>query len=109
MERDIQKTIDELVKSNEIVIFMKGTPAFPMCGFSQQTAAILGTLERPFKAVDVIGEPEYRQAIKEYSKWPTLPQVFVGGELVGGCDIVRDMYDSGQLQTVVDGAFAGGA
>jgi monothiol glutaredoxin len=106
MADDIQSRIEEIVKGNKIVLFMKGTPSFPQCGFSNRATQILTTTGKPFESVDVIGQPEFRQAIKEYSDWPTIPQVYIGGELLGGSDILMQMYESGQLDEVVDKAFA---
>jgi monothiol glutaredoxin len=90
----IQRAIDE----NPVLLFMKGTPEQPMCGFSARTVAILQSLERPFAAVDVLPDPRIRQELSALSNWPTIPQLFVDGELVGGCDIVTEMYQSGELQ-----------
>ena len=106
MADDIQSRIEEIVKGNKIVLFMKGTPSFPQCGFSNRATQILTTTGKPFESVDVIGQPEFRQAIKEYSDWPTIPQIYIGGELLGGSDILMQMYESGQLDEVVDKAFA---
>jgi len=86
------------VKSNDIVLFMKGTPQFPMCGFSSQVVQILGYLGVPFKGVNVLENEMIRQGIKDYSNWPTVPQLYVKGEFVGGCDIAREMFQSGELQ-----------
>jgi monothiol glutaredoxin len=90
----IQRAIDE----NPVLLFMKGTPEQPMCGFSARTVAILQSLGRPFAAVDVLPDPRIRQELSALSNWPTIPQLFVDGELVGGCDIVTEMYESGELQ-----------
>ena len=106
MADDIRSRIDDILKNNTIVLFMKGTPAFPQCGFSHRASQVLQTTGRPFHHVDVIGEPEYRQAIKDYSDWPTIPQIYVGGELIGGSDILMQMYENGQLDEVVEKAFA---
>jgi len=95
---DIHQTIDSEVKSNDIVLFMKGTPQFPMCGFSSQVVQILGYLGVPFKGVNVLENEMIRQGIKDYSNWPTVPQLYVKGEFVGGCDIAREMFQSGELQ-----------
>ena len=95
---DIKSFIDNEVKSNDIVLFMKGTPDFPMCGFSGQVVQILGYLGVPFKGVNVLDNPELRDGIKAYSNWPTLPQLYVKGEFVGGCDIVREMYETGERE-----------
>ena len=86
------------IASNDVVLYMKGTPVFPQCGFSAATVQILSNLGVKFKAVDVLKDPEVRQAIKEFSNWPTIPQLYVKGEFVGGCDIVREMFQAGELQ-----------
>jgi monothiol glutaredoxin len=87
------------VGSNEVVLFMKGTPVFPQCGFSAAVVQILTELGVKFKAVDVLKDPEVRQGIKEFSNWPTIPQLYVKGEFAGGCDIIREMYEAGELKT----------
>ena len=94
--------IDSLVKSNEVVLFMKGTALFPQCGFSSRAVAILDHLGVPFETVDVLQDQEIRQGIKEYSDWPTIPQLYVKGEFVGGSDIMMEMFESGELQALVD-------
>jgi len=94
LREQIQHAIDE----NPVILFMKGTPKQPMCGFSARTAAILQSVGRPFAAVDVLPDPRIRQELSALSNWPTIPQLFVDGELVGGCDIVTEMYQSGELQ-----------
>lgn len=86
------------IASNDVVLFMKGTPVFPQCGFSAQAAQILTMLEVPFKGVDVLADPSLRQGIKDFSNWPTIPQLYVKGEFIGGCDIMREMFQSGELQ-----------
>ncbi len=95
---DIKSQIDNEVKTNDIVLFMKGTPDFPMCGFSGQVVQILSYLGVDFKGINVLDNPEIREGIKAYSNWPTLPQLYVKGEFVGGCDIVREMFQSQELQ-----------
>jgi len=90
--------IDEVVKSNDVVLFMKGTELFPQCGFSARAVAILNHLGVPFETVDVLQDPEIRQGIKAYSDWPTIPQLYVKGEFVGGSDIMMEMYEAGELQ-----------
>jgi len=90
---EIAKAIDE----NPVILFMKGTPEQPMCGFSARTVGALQALEAPFAAVDVLPDPRIRQELSTLSSWPTIPQLFVGGEFVGGCDIVMEMYESGEL------------
>jgi monothiol glutaredoxin len=93
----IARAIDE----NEVILFMKGTPEAPACGFSARTVAALQGLGTPFAAVDVLGDPRIRQELSALSSWPTIPQLFVSGELVGGCDIVTEMYESGELATLL--------
>jgi monothiol glutaredoxin len=94
---DAHTRIDTEVKSNDVVLFMKGTPDFPMCGFSSQVVQILGYLGVPYKGVNVLEDQEVREGIKAYSNWPTIPQLYVKGEFVGGCDITREMFQSGEL------------
>ena len=94
---DIQAWIESEVKSNDVVLFMKGTPTFPQCGFSSQVVQILDYLGVDYKGVNVLESPEIRQGIKDYSNWPTIPQLYVKGEFVGGCDIVREMFQGGEL------------
>lgn len=91
----IKKEVDD----NDVMLFMKGTPVFPQCGFSAAVVQILGHMGVKFKGVDVLESPELRQGVKEYSQWPTIPQLYVKGEFVGGCDIVREMFESGELET----------
>ncbi len=98
---DPQARIAELVKANEILLFMKGTPLFPQYGFSSRAIAILERLGSPFETVDVLQDPEVRQGIKEYSDWPTVPQLYVKGEFVGGSDIMMEMFESGELQQLI--------
>ena len=94
--------IEELVKSNDVVLFMKGTALFPQCGFSSRAIAILDHLGAQYETVDVLQDPEIRQRIKEYSDWPTIPQLYVKGEFVGGSDIMIEMFESGELQQLVN-------
>lgn len=108
-DRPVADFIDELVKSNEIVIFMKGTPESPMCGFSANAASILMSYGKPIAHFDVLSDPEVREGVKEYSQWPTLPQIYVGGEFLGGSDILSQMHQSGELRELIDAAFAKGA
>ncbi len=93
--------IDEIVKKNEVVLFMKGTTLFPQCGFSSRAVAILDHLGVHFETVDVLQDAEIRQGIKEYSDWPTIPQLYVKGEFVGGSDIMMEMFENGELQQLV--------
>ena len=90
-------TIQNAVSSNDVVLFMKGNPQFPQCGFSSQVVQILQYLEVPFQSVNILESDELRQGIKEFSNWPTIPQLYVKGEFMGGCDIVREMFQSGEL------------
>jgi monothiol glutaredoxin len=94
----MRDAIQEAISENPVILFMKGTPDQPMCGFSARTVAILQSLGKPFAAVDVLPDPRIRQELSGLSNWPTIPQLFVDGELVGGCDIVTEMYQSGELQ-----------
>ena len=96
---DAHTLIDTEVKSNDVVLFMKGTPQFPMCGFSGQVVQILDHLGVPYKGVNVLDNADIRQGIKDYSNWPTIPQLYVKGEFVGGCDIIREMFQAGELQS----------
>jgi monothiol glutaredoxin len=98
---DAQSRIDALVKSNDVVLFMKGTALFPQCGFSSRAIAILDHLGAPYETVDVLQDPEIRAGIKDYSDWPTIPQLYVKGEFVGGSDIMMEMFESGELQQLV--------
>ena len=99
---DAKSRIDEIVKNNQVVLFMKGTPLFPQCGFSSRAVTILEHLYVPFESVDVLQDPEIRNGIKEYSDWPTVPQLYVKGEFVGGSDIMLEMFQSGELQQLVN-------
>lgn len=92
-----QDTIKSEVEANDVVLFMKGTPKFPQCGFSSQVVQILNYLDVPYKSVNVLEDDEIRNGIKEFSNWPTIPQLYVKGEFIGGCDIVREMFQSGEL------------
>jgi monothiol glutaredoxin len=94
----IEQFIENEVKANEVVLFMKGTPQSPMCGFSGQVVQILDYLGVTYKGLNVLESEELRQAIKSYSNWPTIPQLYVKGEFVGGCDIIREMFQAGELQ-----------
>ena len=100
---DTQARIGEIVGGNPVVLFMKGTPLFPQCGFSSRAVAILEHLGVEFASVDVLSDPEVRQGIKAYSDWPTIPQLYVGGEFVGGSDIMMEMFESGELKALLDG------
>jgi monothiol glutaredoxin len=98
---DAKERIDALVKSNEVVLFMKGSVLFPQCGFSSRAVAILDHVGAPFETVDVLQDQEIRTGIKEYSDWPTIPQLYVKGEFVGGSDIMMEMFESGELQQLI--------
>jgi monothiol glutaredoxin len=98
---DIQSWIDNEVKSNEVVLFMKGTAQTPMCGFSSRVVQILNHIGTPFRDINVLDSSELRQGVKEYANWPTIPQLYVKGEFVGGCDIITEMFQSGELQTLL--------
>jgi monothiol glutaredoxin len=97
----IEQFIGNEVKSNDVVLFMKGTPQFPMCGFSGQVVQILDHLGVTYKGLNVLESDELRNAIKTFSNWPTIPQLFVKGEFVGGCDIIREMFQAGELQQLL--------
>ena len=99
---DVKQKIGDLVGSNDIVLFMKGTALFPQCGFSSRAISILDHLGQPYETVDVLQDPEIRSGIKEYSDWPTVPQLYVKGEFVGGSDIMMEMFESGELKQLVD-------
>ncbi|MFG5778970.1 Grx4 family monothiol glutaredoxin [Comamonas sp. J-3] len=104
---DTQQRIDQLVKGNDIVLFMKGTASFPQCGFSGRAVQILkasGVDTKNITTVNVLEDPEIRQGIKDYSQWPTIPQLYVKGEFIGGSDIMMEMYESGELQQLVAAA-----
>ena len=98
---DARSKIDDIVKANDVVLFMKGTALFPQCGFSSRAIAILDRLGAAYETVDVLQDPEIRQGIKEYSEWPTIPQLYVKGEFVGGSDIMMEMFESGELQELI--------
>ena len=103
---DVFDRIRNTVEKNRIVIFMKGNRHFPQCGFSAATIEVFQALGAPFETVDVLQDMEIREGVKQFTKWPTIPQVFIDGKFVGGCDIVREMYDSGELQPLVKQAAA---
>ena len=100
---DVVERIKSEIGAQPVVLFMKGTPDFPQCGFSARTVAVLRALGVPFKAVNIFEDPELREELKRFSNWPTYPQLYVNGELLGGCDIVLEMYESGELQKVLGG------
>jgi monothiol glutaredoxin len=104
VSQDIFERIKQQVEKDRVVLYMKGTPALPQCGFSQVTAEILRRLGVKFQSYDVLQDPALREGIKQYANWPTIPQLYVDGEFVGGCDIVRSMYESGELEKLVNEA-----
>ena len=106
MADDVMKEIEEEIRNNKVMIYMKGNPTFPQCGFSAATIEIFQDLGKPFATVDVLSAPDKRDAIKRYSNWPTIPQVYVGGKFIGGSDIVRELHASGELRRILDAAFA---
>jgi monothiol glutaredoxin len=106
MTPEVKERIDNLINQNKIMIFMKGTKLMPQCGFSNNVVQILNTLGVPFQTVDILADNDIRQGIKEYSNWPTIPQVYVNGQFVGGSDIMIEMYQSGELQQMVEVALA---
>lgn len=97
----VQDRLKEVIESNDVVLFMKGSPDFPQCGFSGRTAQILKACDARFASVDVLSDDEVRQGIKEYSNWPTVPQLYVRGKFIGGCDIMTQLYESGELQKIL--------
>ena len=98
MDENIKEKIKGLVSNNDVCLFMKGTPEVPQCGFSLAVSNVLKHLEVKFNGINVLDDPNVRQGIKEYSDWPTIPQLYVKGEFVGGCDIVKEMFEKGELQ-----------
>jgi monothiol glutaredoxin len=106
MSQELLDQIKQAIAENKVVLFMKGTPDFPQCGFSAATVQILRELGAPFVALDVFSHPDFRATLKGYSNWPTFPQLYVNGQLVGGCDIVRDLNERGELKPLIDAALA---
>ena len=102
LDDTLRQRIDQEVGSNDVVLFMKGTPVFPQCGFSAVVVQVLSHLGVKFKGVNVLEDPAIREGIKEYSSWPTIPQLYVKGEFVGGCDIIREMFESGELTEMLN-------
>lgn len=106
MTPELQARIDQLVQDNKILVFMKGTKLMPQCGFSNNVVQILNMMGVPYETVDVLEDHEIRQGIKEYSAWPTIPQVYINGEFIGGSDIMIELYQKGELQQVLEIALA---
>ena len=101
---DIKTRIEEQLKSHDVLLYMKGTPDFPQCGFSAQTVAALRACDTEFTHVNILEDPDLREGLKAHSNWPTFPQLYVSGELVGGCDITLEMFHSGELKKLLDKA-----
>lgn len=106
MTPEVQAKIEQLVNDNKIMVFMKGSKLMPQCGFSNNVVQILNTLGVPYETIDILADAEIRQGIKEYSNWPTIPQIYINGEFVGGSDIAIELYQSGELQQMVEVALA---
>lgn len=104
MSRDVMNEIETEVKNNQVLLYMKGTPDQPMCGFSYKVVQILNEIGQPYAYVNILADQEKREAVKQYGSWPTFPQLYVKGELVGGCDIVTELSESKELQTMLEGA-----
>ena len=102
MENIIFDRIKKELAQDDVVLFMKGSPVFPQCGFSAAVAQILGVLGVQYHSIDVLQDSDIRQGIKDFTNWPTIPQLYIKGEFVGGCDIIREMYETGELQTMLD-------
>ena len=102
LDEGVKSRIEKEISSNEVVLFMKGTPVFPQCGFSSMVSQVLSHIGVEFKGVDVLAEPTLRDGIKSFSDWPTIPQLYVKGEFIGGGDIVKEMYENGELQELFD-------
>ncbi len=106
MTPELKAKLDKLVQDNKILVFMKGSKLMPQCGFSNNVVQILNTLGVPYETIDVLADPDIRQGIKEYSNWPTIPQVYINGEFIGGSDIAIELYQSGELQQMAEVALA---
>ena len=106
MKPEVKAKIDQLVKENKIMVFMKGSKLMPQCGFSNNVVQIINTFGVPYETFDVLADPEIRQGIKEYSEWATIPQIYINGEFVGGSDIAIELYQSGELEQMVEMALA---
>ena len=102
----VTERIEDQLKSHDVIVYIKGTPDFPQCGFSGQAVAALNAIGKPYAYVNIFEDPEVREGLKEYSNWPTFPQLYVKGELIGGCDIMVEMYHSGELKELIEGATA---
>lgn len=107
MAREVMDEIRDEISQNKVIVYMKGTPSLPMCGFSAATVEVLRESGYPFAHVNILEDQQKREAIKSYSNWPTVPQVYIGGKFVGGCDIVQELHASGELDRVLKDAFAG--
>ncbi|HEX9454023.1 MAG TPA: Grx4 family monothiol glutaredoxin [Candidatus Binatia bacterium] len=105
MVEDVLNRIDEKVKNNKVMVYMKGTPDFPQCGFSAHTVEILKSYGFPFSSDDVLADSAVRDGIKRYSNWPTIPQVYIAGKFVGGCDILNELHERGELEPLLKAAF----
>ena len=105
MPDDVLAKIDEQVKNNKVMLYMKGNPEFPQCGFSAHTVEILRSYGVPFETEDVLANPEIRDGVKRYSNWPTIPQVYINGKFVGGCDILHELHERGELAPMLKEAF----
>ncbi|NJK58512.1 MAG: Grx4 family monothiol glutaredoxin [Pleurocapsa sp. SU_5_0] len=106
MTPEVKAKIEQLLNQNKIMVFMKGSKLMPQCGFSNNVVQILNSLGVPYETVDILADPEIRQGIKEYSNWPTIPQIYINGEFVGGSDIAIELYQNGELQQMVEVALA---
>ncbi len=106
MTDDVLNKIEETVKNNKVMLYMKGTPDFPQCGFSAHTVEILKSYGFPFATEDVLADPAVRDGIKRYSQWPTIPQVYIDGQFVGGCDILHELHERGELEPLLKSAFS---
>ncbi|MGH7774926.1 MAG: Grx4 family monothiol glutaredoxin [Candidatus Binatia bacterium] len=105
MAEDVLGKIDEKVKKNKVMLYMKGNPQFPQCGFSAHVVDILQTYGYPFETEDVLADQAVREGIKRYSNWPTIPQIFINGKLIGGCDILHELHERGELEPMLKAAF----
>lgn len=106
MARDVFAEIRQEIADNKVIVYMKGTPNFPMCGFSAAAVEVLKQYGYPFAHVDVLEDQEKREAIKQFSNWPTIPQIYIAGQFIGGCDIIRELHASGELKKLLEQAFA---